>query len=153
VARPRSAAGSERARLRALRYPFTVYQSQFPLDNVGNTAWPALSARSDRVWPADRPTVDRWFDTGAFVQTSEPTATFGTPAATPARTSVHDDAALAKMTTIGQVDTELRVEAFNLPITPRLPSPVPSGRPRRDDPSLMPFTPMRQIQLVAKVRF
>ena len=65
---------------------------------------PGQLYRPDRIGSGrvDSPTVDRWFDTSAFVVTSEPTATFGTSGRNilrgPGQFTI--DAALAKLTTL-----------------------------------------------------
>ena len=64
-------------------YPFTVFQSQNPQSTL-TAAIPGLLYRPNRIGSGqvDNPTVDRWFDTTAFVPTSEPTAEFGNSGAT-----------------------------------------------------------------------
>lgn len=139
-------------------YPFTVFTSQNPLSTL-TSAPPPMLYRPDRIGSGhvDSPTVDRWFDTSAFVPPGEPTATFGNSGRNilrgPGQLTV--DAALAKLTRVGAVDTELRVEAFNLLNSPAFANPVSNiGSPNAGTiSSLMPSTPMRQIQFVVKVRF
>ena len=105
----------------------------------------------------DNPTVDRWFDTTAFVPTSEPTAEFGNAGRNilrgPGQFTI--DAALAKLTTIGELETEIRLEAFNLLNHPVFANPASTiGASNAGTiSSLMPFTPMRQLQIGIKVRF
>ncbi len=139
-------------------YPFTVFQNQGPLSTM-SAGPPGQLYRPDRIGSGrvDSPTVDRWFDTSAFVVTSEPTATFGTSGRNilrgPGQFTI--DAALAKLTTVGAVETELRIEAFNLLNSPAFANPATNiGSANAGTiSSLMPFTPMRQIQLGLKVRF
>ena len=59
-------------------YPFTVFQSQNPQSTL-TAAIPGLLYRPNRIGSGqvDNPTVDRWFNTTAFIPTSEPTAEFG----------------------------------------------------------------------------
>jgi hypothetical protein len=61
------------------------------------------------------PTIDHWFDPAAF-QRVEPTGTFGDAGRSILRgpSSWNIDATLVKHTKFGKVDSELRVEAFNL---------------------------------------
>jgi hypothetical protein len=65
------------------------------------------------------------------------------------------DAALAKRTRLRGMDTELRIEAFNLLNEPAFANPasVVGTASAGTITSLMPFTPMRQIQLSLKVKF
>jgi Carboxypeptidase regulatory-like domain len=139
-------------------YPFTVFQSQNPLSTV-SFATPGQLYRPDRIGSGrvDSPTVDRWFDTSAFVATSEPTATFGNSGRNilrgPGQFTI--DAALTKLTSVGAVETELRIEAFNLLNSPAFANPATTlgSANTATISSLMPSTPMRQIQLGLKVRF
>jgi hypothetical protein len=92
--------------------PITITQSQSMLstgitNNRPNTICdPALS----------NPTIDRWFNTSCFAQVADTTGTFG---ATP-RNSVRGpgafniDFSLIKNTKIGKMDSELRLETFNV---------------------------------------
>jgi hypothetical protein len=61
------------------------------------------------------PTIDHWFDPAAF-QRVEPTGTFGDAGRSILRgpSSWNIDATLVKHTKFGRVDSELRIEAFNL---------------------------------------
>jgi len=139
-------------------YPFTVFQAQNPLSTMTNNV-PGLLYRPDRIGSGelDHPTIDRWFDTSAFKQPIETTATFGNAGRNilrgPGQFTI--DAALAKHTTIGKVGTEIRIEAFNLLNHPVFANPAATiGSSNAGTiSSLMPFTPMRQLQVGAKVRF
>jgi len=139
-------------------YPFTVFQAQNPLSTL-SASMPGLFYRPNRIGSGelDHPTIDRWFDTGAFVPPAETTATFGNAGRNilrgPGQFTI--DAALAKHTTIGKVDTEIRIEAFNLLNHPVFANPAATiGSPNAGTiSSLMPFTPMRQLQIGAKIRF
>lgn len=65
------------------------------------------------------------------------------------------DAAVAKLTRVGGVDTELRLEAFNLLNHPVFANPASTiGAANAGTiSSLLPFTPMRQLQFACKARF
>jgi TonB dependent receptor len=139
-------------------YPFTVFQSQNSQSTI-TAAIPGMLYRPDRIASGrvDAPTIDRWFDTGAFRATSEPTAEFGDAGRNilrgPGQFTI--DAALVKLTSFGPVETEVRLEAFNLlnhPVFGNPASTIGSGNAGTIS-SLMPFTPMRQLQLGLKVRF
>jgi hypothetical protein len=92
--------------------PVTVTQTQM----MQSTGIP--NNRPDRIGDgrAPDPTVEQWFDPIAFRQTVEPTATFGSAGRNilrgPGQFNV--DLALVKLTRIGGVSSELRVEVFNL---------------------------------------
>ena len=139
-------------------YPLTVFQTQNPLSTLTNSV-PGQLYRPDRIGSGtiDNPTVDRWFDTTAFTAPTEPTATFGNAGRNilrgPGQFTI--DAALVKMTRVAGLDTELRLEAFNLLNHPVFANPaniIGSGNAGTIS-SLMPLTPMRQLQLGLKVRF
>ena len=136
-------------------YPFTVFQSL----NPSSTLTAGVAYRPDRRGSGvlEAPTVDRWFDTGAFTRTTEPTAAFGNAGRNilrgPGQFTI--DAALAKVTAVRRLETELRVEAFNLLNHPAFANPfsnIDSASAGRIS-SLMSFTPMRQLQVALKVRF
>jgi hypothetical protein len=139
-------------------YPFTVYQLSNPLSTM-TFGPPGALYRPDRIGPgtvAD-PTVERWFAVEDFASPAEPTATFGNSGRNilrgPGQFTI--DAAVTKLTRLGRADTELRVEAFNLLNSPVFANPASTiglGNAGTIS-SLMPFTPMRQIQLAAKVKF
>jgi hypothetical protein len=139
-------------------YPFTVFQPLNPLSTL-TTSVPGMLYRPDRIGSGsvEDPSVDRWFAVEDFLPTSEPTATFGNSGRNilrgPGQFTV--DAAIAKRTRVGAAETELRLEAFNLFNRPVFANPASTigaagaGTITR----LMPFTPMRQLQLAARVRF
>jgi hypothetical protein len=83
--------------------------------------------RPDRIGDgaANDPSIDRWFDLTAFRRTAEPTATFGTAGRNilrgPGQFNV--DLSLVKLTRIGGVASELRIEAFNLLNHPQFAQP------------------------------
>jgi hypothetical protein len=95
--------------------------------------------------------------TSAFAVTREPTATFGNAGRNilrgPGQFTI--DAALAKLTRVGRLDTEVRLEAFNLLNHPVFANPASTmgSSTAGTISSLQPFTPMRQLQLALKVRF
>jgi Carboxypeptidase regulatory-like domain len=64
----------------------------------------------------DNPTIDQWFNTAAFARTADATATFGNTERNSVRGpgQFNVDASLIKLTRIGRVETEFRLEAFNL---------------------------------------
>jgi hypothetical protein len=139
-------------------YPFTVFQSQNPSSTL-TAAVPGQLYRPDRrgSGAVETPTVDRWFDTGAFATTTEPTAAFGDAGRNilrgPGQFTI--DVALVKVTAVGRLDTELRLEAFNLLNHAAFANPVStidSANAGRIS-SLMSSTPMRQLQVAFKVRF
>jgi hypothetical protein len=141
-------------------YPFTVFQSQALQSTSTTSGPPSASYRPDRIGPGtlDEPTIDRWFDTDAFVQTKDTTGTYGNAGRNilrgPGQFTL--DAALIKQTRFGHIDTELRIEAFNLLNHPVFANPVSSSIGTANVgtiTSLMPNTPMRQVQLGLKVRF
>ena len=139
-------------------YPFTVFQSQNPSSTL-TASVPGQLYRPDRSGSGrvENPTVDRWFDTSAFATTAEPTATFGDAGRNilrgPGQFTI--DAAIMKATRVAGVDTEFRLEAFNVLNHPVFANPATTiGSANAGTiSSLMPFTPMRQLQLALKVRF
>jgi hypothetical protein len=139
-------------------YPFTVYQASSPQSST-TAAGPGTLFRPNRLdtGTVDNPTIDRWFDPEAFKSPSEPTATFGDSGRNilrgPGQFTI--DAALSKLTRVGPVETEVRIEAFNLLNHPAFANPVSNITATNVGTisSLMPFTPMRQLQLGLKVRF
>jgi hypothetical protein len=139
-------------------YPFTVFYSQNPASTLSATI-PGQFYRPDRIGSGaiDHPTIDRWFDTSAFRAPAEPTGTFGNAGRNILRGpgQVTIDAALAKRTRVGRLDTEVRIEAFNLLNHPVFANPASTiDAPNAGTiSSLMPLTPMRQLQMGVKVRF
>jgi hypothetical protein len=108
------------------------------------------------------PTIDQWFDPTAFSRT-EPTGTFGNIGRNTLRGPeiFNIDLSLVKNTKIGPVDTELRVEAFNLFNHPQFGPPARTfgntdfGRiTTAASPTCQTCgTSERQIQFGIKVRF
>jgi hypothetical protein len=93
--------------------PFTVTQSGTML-STGVT-----NNRPDRVGDPNGlsdPTIDRWFDTSAFVRTADATGTFGNAGRNIVRGpgQFNIDASLIKATKFGRFAHELRVEVFNV---------------------------------------
>jgi hypothetical protein len=64
----------------------------------------------------DNPTIDQWFNTAAFQRTTEPTATFGNTGRNTVRGpgQFNIDFSVIKLTRFGRVETEFRIEAFNV---------------------------------------
>jgi hypothetical protein len=108
------------------------------------------------------PTIDQWFDPTAFVRT-EPTGTFGNIGRNTLRGPeiFNIDMSLVKHTQIGRLDTELRIETFNLLNHPQFGPPARTfgnadfGRITSSaNPSCQTCgTSERQIQIGVKVRF
>ena len=139
--------------------PLTVTQTQ----GVQSTG---TGNRPNRVCDGslDNPTIDRWFDLGCFVPTTENTATYGDSGRNVIRGpgSFNIDASLIKNTKIGRFATEFRVEAFNLLNHPQFTNPNTTiGNAAAGVISAMLSNPScsvcgtveRQVQLGVKVRF
>jgi Carboxypeptidase regulatory-like domain len=112
----------------------------------------------------DNPTIDRWFDTSCFVQTADITGTYGDAGRGIIRGpgSFNIDASLIKNTRFGRVETEFRIEAFNLLNHPQFGNPNTTvANAAFGTISTMLSSPScslcgtveRQIQLGVKVRF
>jgi hypothetical protein len=110
------------------------------------------------------PTIDRWFDTNCFVQTTEITGTYGDSGRGVIRGpgSFNIDASLIKNTRIGRYTTEIRIEAFNVLNHPQFGNPNTTvGNAAYGTISTMLSSPScslcgtveRQVQLAIKVRF
>lgn len=140
--------------------PVTVTQTQTML----STGRP--DNRPDRLGDgqAADPTVDQWFDPTAFHQTVEPTATFGTAGRNIVRgpEQFNVDLSLIKLTRFGGVESELRIEAFNLLNHPQF--GLPNGQfgsaafgtitSMLSNPACATCgTTERQVQLGLKLRF
>ena len=101
--------------------PFTVVQAQ----NVRSTG---TRNRPDRICDGklDNPTVEKWFDTSCFVAPTDTTGTYGNAGRNilegPGQFNI--DASLIKNTQIGRINTEIRIEAFNLLNHPQFANPV-----------------------------
>jgi hypothetical protein len=140
--------------------PFTVIQSQTMLstgiaNNRPNTVCdPGLGD----------PTIDRWFNTSCFQQVADPTGTFGNTGRNSVRGpgDFNIDFSLIKNTRVAHVDTEVRIEAFNILNHPQFANPNATfGNSSFGTISAMLSSPScatcgtteRQIQLALKMRF
>jgi hypothetical protein len=140
--------------------PFTVTQNQ----GVQSTG---TGNRPNRICDGrlDNPTIDRWFDASCFVSPTELTATYGDAGRNILRGpgQFNIDMSVIKRTRIGKLDTEIRIEAFNV-----LNHAQFNARPNSNInaagvgtiTSLLPNascalcgTSERQVQLGVKVRF
>jgi hypothetical protein len=112
----------------------------------------------------DNPTIERWFDTSCFVQVADPTGTYGDSGRGVIRGpgSFNIDASLIKNTKIGRLDTEVRIEAFNILNHPQFGNPNTTvGNAQYGTISTMLSNPScslcgtveRQVQLGVKVKF
>jgi hypothetical protein len=110
------------------------------------------------------PTIGRWFNTSCFAQTSETTATFGNTSRNSLRgpRQFNVDASLIKRTKIGSIDSELRVEAFNVLNHPQFgqPNAVIGNAAAGQITTMLASsscafcgTTERQVQLAMKLRF
>jgi hypothetical protein len=70
-------------------------------------------------------TIDRWFDTSCWTAVPDPTGTYGNTGRNTQRGpgQFNIDASLIKLTRIGRVETEFRIEAFNLLNHPQFVNP------------------------------
>ncbi len=140
--------------------PFTVTQNQ-GLQSTGQ------GNRPNRICDGqlDNPTIDLWFDPTCFVSPTELTATFGDAGRNILRGpgQFNIDMSLIKRTRIGRLDTELRLEAFNVLNHPQF-APRPNSNINSAAvgtiTSMLPNpscalcgTTERQVQLGVKVRF
>ena len=133
-------------------YPFTV-GSTATVQSTG------ASNRPNRIGSGvlSNPTINEWFDINAFVNPSDPTGTYGNSGRDilrgPGQFTV--DASLIKKTKLGHVDTELRLEAFNLFNHPAFANPNANIGAANVGTitSLLSLTPMRQVQLGIKMKF
>ena len=73
----------------------------------------------------DNPTIDMWFNTAAFARVPETTATFGNTGRNTVRGpgQFNIDFSVIKLTRFGKVETEFRIEAFNLLNHPQFAQP------------------------------
>jgi len=117
---------------------------------------------SGQTGAAGDPTIDQWFDPAAFSRT-EPTGTFGNIGRNTLRGPeiFNVDLSLVKNTRIGGLDTQLRIETFNVFNHPQFGPPARTfgnadfGRITSSaSPTCQTCgTSERQIQLGVKVRF
>ncbi len=139
--------------------PLTVTQTQgVQFTGTGN--------RPNRICSGvvENPTIDRWFDTSCFVPPSDVTGTYGNAGRGILRGpgQFNIDASLIKNTRIGRVDTEIRVEAFNVLNHPQFANPnTQIGNAAAGTISAMLSNPAcalcgtveRQVQLGVKMKF
>ncbi len=133
--------------------PFTVLQQQGVLSNgTGN--------RPNRIKSGvlDNPTIDRYWDTTAFVPTADNTGTYGNSGRNilrqPRQTNV--DFSLIKNTRVFErFEHQFRVEAFNALNHPQFGAPgrTLGAADQGVISSLLFNTPMRQVQLAMKLSF
>jgi hypothetical protein len=139
--------------------PLTVTQTQ----GVASTG---TGNRPNQICDArlDNPTIDRWFDTSCFAPITEPTGTYGDTRRGSIRGpgSFNIDASLIKNTRFGGIETEFRIEAFNLLNHPQFGNPNTTiGNASAGVITTMLSSPScslcgtveRQIQLGVKVKF
>jgi hypothetical protein len=95
----------------------TITQAQ-GVQSTGSNTGQQSANRPNRIGDgaAADPTIAQWFDPTAFQVVPETTATFGTTGRNTARGPgyFNIDASLIKNTRFGKVDTELRIDAFNV---------------------------------------
>jgi hypothetical protein len=139
--------------------PLTVTQTQgVASTGTGNRPNQTCDAR------LDNPTIDRWFDLSCFTAVTEPTGTYGDTRRGSIRGpgSFNIDASLIKNTRFGHVETEFRIEAFNLLNHPQFGNPNTTiGNASAGVITAMLSSPScslcgtveRQIQLGVKVKF
>ena len=112
----------------------------------------------------DNPTIDRWFNTSCFQQVADTTGTFGSTRRNSVRGpgDFNIDMSVIKNTKIGRVDTEVRLEAFNVLNHPQFAQPNGTlGNAAFGTISAMLASPScalcgtteRQVQLAVKMKF
>ena len=105
--------------------PFTVVQTQ----NVLSTG---TQNRPNQICDPklDNPTIDRWFNTACFAPPSDTTGTYGNTGRNTLRGpgQFNIDASIVKNTRLGRIDSEIRVEAFNVLNHPQFGLPDTAGR-------------------------
>jgi hypothetical protein len=110
------------------------------------------------------PTIDRWFNTSCFQQVADTTGTFGATGRNSVRGpgDFNVDMSVIKNTKIGRLDTEVRLEAFNVLNHPQFAQPNGQlGNAAFGTISAMLASPScalcgtteRQVQLAVKVKF
>jgi len=140
--------------------PLTIIQGQSMLstgitNNRPNTICDPAS---------DNPTIDRWFNTSCFQQVADTTGTFGNTSRNSVRGpgDFNVDMSVIKNTKIAHVDTELRLEVFNVLNHPQFAQPNSTfGNAAFGTISAMLASPScslcgtteRQVQLAVKVKF
>ena len=139
--------------------PLTVTQTQ----GVQSTG---TGNRPNRICDGklDNPTIEKWFDASCFVPPGDITGTYGDAGRGIIRGpgSFNIDASIIKNTRFGRVNTEIRVEAFNVLNHPQFANPnttignaaVGTITSMLSSPSCsLCGTTERQIQIAFKVRF
>jgi carboxypeptidase family protein len=112
----------------------------------------------------DNPTIDRWFNTSCFQQVADTTGTFGNTGRNTVRGpgDFNIDMSAIKNTKIGRIDTEVRLEVFNVLNHPQFAQPNGQlGNAAFGTISAMLASPScalcgtteRQMQLAVKVKF
>jgi hypothetical protein len=100
--------------------PLTISQTQ----GVQSTG---TGNRPNRICDGklSNPTIDKWYDTACFVRTPDITGTYGDAGRGILRGpgSFNIDASITKNTRIGNLNTEIRLEAFNLLNHPQFANP------------------------------
>jgi Carboxypeptidase regulatory-like domain len=140
--------------------PLTITQSQSMLSTGLTNNRP--NTICDPV--LDNPTIDRWFNTSCFQQVPDTTGTFGDTGRNTVRGpgQFNIDMSVIKNTRIGHLDTEVRIEAFNVLNHPQFAQPNGVfGNPAFGTISAMLANPScalcgtteRQMQLAFKVKF
>jgi hypothetical protein len=145
--------------------PMTVTTTQ-AMSSTGLGTGNAQANRPNQICSGElaNRTVDKWFDTSCFVNVTETTATFGDEkrGALRGAGSFNIDMSLIKNTRIGPVQTEIRVEAFNLLNHPQFGNPNTTlGNSAYGTVTAMLSNPScslcgtveRQIQIGVKMRF
>ncbi len=150
-------------------YALTVSQTQV-VQSTGK------ANRPDQIGSGtvDNPSIDQWFDTRfcrydasnpnwrdpsqcSFAEPQDKTATYGNAKKGslrgPGQTTL--DLALIKVTKFGRVEHELRIEAFNALNHPTFNNPNTQlgSSTAGVINSLLPLTPMRQVQISMKLKF
>jgi hypothetical protein len=112
----------------------------------------------------DNPTIDRWFNTSCFQQVADTTGSFGNTARNSVRGpgDFNIDMSVIKNTKIDRLDTEVRLEFFNVLNHPQFAQPNGQlGNSAFGTISAMLASPScalcgtteRQVQLAVKVKF
>jgi hypothetical protein len=140
--------------------PLTITQSQSMLSTGITNNRP--NTICDPVLP--NPTIDRWFNTSCFQQVADTTGTFGDTGRNTVRGpgDFNIDMSAIKNTRFGHVDTELRLEVFNILNHPQFAQPNGQlGNAAFGTISAMLASPScalcgtteRQMQVAVKVKF
>jgi len=139
--------------------PFTVTQTQ-GVQSTGTGNRPNTLCDGS----ISNPTIDRWFDTSCFQAVADPTGTYGDTGRNSMRGpgQFNIDASLIKLTRFGRVETEIRIEAFNLLNHPQFVNPNGTlgnaafgtiGAMLSNPACSLCGTTERQVQIGVKARF